>query len=318
MTRTQGDGKSVVVLGATGAIGQTLVRRLAQEGWQVIGASRDPAQAAKVGPRVARWLRYGSAELSDTIATTGRAISLSGHNPLRGRWTAAFKEEMRRSRVSTAAMVAEALSVSRAPSVVHVRASGINILAPGGESVVDDGAPTGTGFLPTMLTEVEGSAAAHPGRTVQMRIGLNFGREGDPLGFLEKPFRMGLGGHLADGAHFVPWIHEYDLAGMFVAALQDERWEGGFVACSPAPERNRDLSREIAGAVGARSWFHMPRFVAKLAMGDMADLVLSSYRGRPSKALGLGFSFRHPTLGAALRHLGRTGSRAAALAPNGS
>jgi hypothetical protein len=293
--------QTVVVLGATGVIGATVTRRLAAHGWTVIGGSRDPAAAKRAGLPVARWLAYEDPALLDALAACGRAISLSGHNPLSGRWTASFKEEMRRSRVATAALAAAGLS--RRGGGVHVRASGINVLAPGGEQVVDDEAPKGTGYLPEMLTEVERAAASHPGRTVNIRIGLSFGRTGDPLTFLEKPFRLGVGGHLADGAHFVPWIHEQDLAGMFEAALTDERWSGGFVACAPQPERQRDVSLAIAARLGARSWLHAPRFACRLLMGEMSDLVLASFRGFPSKALGLGFGFRFPEFGGALADL---------------
>jgi hypothetical protein len=46
-----------------------------------------------------------------------------------------------------------------------------------------------------------------------------------------------------------------------------------------------------------------PPLALRLALGEMADVVLASQRVLPAKALALGYRFRFPTIEPALRDL---------------
>ena len=57
--------------------------------------------------------------------------------------------------------------------------------------------------------------------------------------------RGGIGGPVAGGRQYMPWIHSEDVVGMFVAALGDERWQGVVNATAPGPVTNREFSHAL-------------------------------------------------------------------------
>jgi hypothetical protein len=114
---------------------------------------------------------------------------------------------------------------------------------------------------------------------------------------------MFAGGPLGDGAFWQPWIHLADEVGLLLLALEDGRVEGPLVAAAPQPVRNRDLARAIGRVLRRPSAMPAPAFAIRLAAGEVADVVLSSQRAVPRKALELGYRFRFPELEAALRDL---------------
>jgi NAD dependent epimerase/dehydratase family enzyme len=62
----------------------------------------------------------------------------------------------------------------------------------------------------------------------------------------------------------------------------------------------REFSAAIGRHLGRASWLHWPGPVARLVLGEMAALVLSSYNARPARALSLGFQFRFSEIDSAL------------------
>lgn len=295
--------RTAVVTGATGFIGRAVGRLLVERGWSVVVVSRDPARARLVIPQAADWLDYDGDGLERAIATHGRVIRLAGANALAHRWTRSYKAAMWASRVDEAARIARALSASRAADRVLVSASGINIHASSAEATITEASPTKSDWVARMLSAKEaaaGAATAHGARVVAMRIGIAIGPGGGALSFIDRPFRLGLGGHVGDGRQYVPWLHVDDMAAMFVAALENPDWEGPFIAAAPEPVPAHDFAAEVGRHLGRKSWLHMPAPVARIALGEVATLVLSSYRADPGKALGVGFRFRRPDLRGAL------------------
>ncbi len=302
------DLRTVVVTGATGFIGQAVTSRLQAQGWRVIVVSRDPARARRVLPAATAWIDYAGEALEDAVTVHGRVIRLAGQNPLERRWTSGYKAQMWDSRVGTAERMAKALAGSRASDRVLVSAGGINIHASGGDAIVSETSALGEEWVARMLHAKEAAADRARGagvRVVQMRIGLAIGRGGGPLPFIERPFRMRMGGHVGSGRQFVPWLHIDDMAAMFVEALERRTWDGPIIAAAPNPARAADLARAVGRRVGRASWCHMAAPMARLLLGEVATLVLSSYRASPARALSLGFEFRHPEMDGALDEIYR-------------
>ena len=101
----------------------------------------------------------------------------------------------------------------------------------------------------------------------------------------------------------MPWIHLADEVGLALLALDDARAEGPLDATAPEPVRNRDLARAIGAALGRPSAIRTPAFALSIALGEMATAILASQRVLPGKALALGYRFRFPEAGAAIRDL---------------
>src|SRR6266511_6416836 len=107
-----------------------------------------------------------------------------------------------------------------------------------------------------------------------------------------RPFRLLAGGPLGGGAFFQPWIHLADEVGLILLALEDARARGPLNASAPAPARNRDIARAIGRVLSRPSLLPAPRLAIRIAVGEMASVVLASQRVVPRKALELGYRFK--------------------------
>jgi uncharacterized protein (TIGR01777 family) len=117
------------------------------------------------------------------------------------------------------------------------------------------------------------------------------------------PFRLFVGGPLGDGRFWQSWIHLADVVGLVLLALEDRHAEGPLNAVSPEPARNRDVAKAIGRLLGRPSALPTPALAIRLAVGEMAEVVLSSERVLPAKALALGYRYRFPALEGALADL---------------
>jgi len=74
---------------------------------------------------------------------------------------------------------------------------------------------------------------------------------------------------------------------------------------APNPVTNREFTRALGKVLGRPSIMPAPAFVLRIALGELADALLTGQRAVPAKAESLGFRFRHPDLEAALRAIYR-------------
>ncbi len=70
----------------------------------------------------------------------------------------------------------------------------------------------------------------------------------------------------------------------------------------PQAVTNEQFTHTLAGVLQRPAFFKLPAFAARLAPGNMGDeMLLSGSRIVPRKLLETGYTFRYPTLEAALR-----------------
>ena len=120
------------------------------------------------------------------------------------------------------------------------------------------------------------------------------------------PFKAGVGGPVAGGKQFMPWIHADDIVGMYISSIGDNSWRGPINGTAPAPATNHDFSKKLAAVLHRPSLFPVPGFVLRARYGQMAEIVTEGQRAVPTAATALGYSFEHPELSEALRSaLGR-------------
>jgi NAD dependent epimerase/dehydratase family enzyme len=115
------------------------------------------------------------------------------------------------------------------------------------------------------------------------------------------PFKLGIGGPVAGGRQYMPWIALDDVAGIYVAALHDEAWSGPVNASAPNPVTNGEFSKSLGRVLGRPAVMPVPAFVLRARYGEMATVVTDSIRMVPARALELGHRFRYPELDPALR-----------------
>jgi uncharacterized protein (TIGR01777 family) len=123
-------------------------------------------------------------------------------------------------------------------------------------------------------------------------------------GALEKMlpfFKLGVGGAVAGGRQYMPWVHIDDVVGLYVAALDHEAWSGPVNGSAPEPVTNREFARRLGRALRRPALAPVPGLAVRLLYGDMAQIVIEGQRAVPARPLELGYAFRHVDLDEALR-----------------
>lgn len=288
----------VAVAGATGLIGRALVRALRERGDEVVPLSRGGRDVEGVAG--VRWDARGPLPL-EALVGLDAIVNLVGE-PLAGkRWTADRKREIRRSRLDATRALA-ALAGGDGPPVL-VNASGVDYYGDR-ESVADEHAPAGAGFLAELCVEWEAAARTAEGRgarVVMVRSGMVLSRHGGALPQLARPARLGLNGPIGGGRQWVSWIHIDDEVGLLLHALDDVRLSGPLNAASPSPVRQRELASTLGRVLRRPAAAPAPAVALRLLFGEMADVILEGRPAVPRAALAAGYRFRYERLEPALR-----------------
>jgi uncharacterized protein (TIGR01777 family) len=188
-----------------------------------------------------------------------------------------------------------------------VSASAIGFYGEAGDQPLTEDSPAGEGFLPTVCQQWEAATApaASAGiRVVQLRIGVVLSVAGGALQKMLLPFRLGAGGRVGSGRQYWSWISIDDLVGVILHVLTSESLSGPVNAVAPQAVTNLEFTKTLGRVLKRPTIFPMPAFVARMALGRMAnDLLLASARVVPQKLNQSGFQYRHPDLESALRDL---------------
>jgi uncharacterized protein (TIGR01777 family) len=299
----------VTVTGATGMLGRQLVEELLGRGDEVTVLSRDAAKAERLfGGRAnaAAWADP-KGEQPPLAALSGRdgVVHLLGE-PVAQRWTDDARREIRDSRVlatrNLVAAVRELPANDRPTVLVSQSASGF--YGPHGDEPVAESEPAGDDFLARVCVDWEAEALA--ARELGLRVALT--RTGvvlsDSGGALEKmlpPFKLGVGGPVAGGRQYVPWIHTDDVVGALSFCLDEAAAEGPLNLAAPKPVTNAELSKTLGRVLRRPAVAPVPGFAVRVLYGEMAQIVTTGVRAVPARLRELGYEFRQPELDRALR-----------------
>jgi hypothetical protein len=295
----------VTLTGATGLIGSRLVRALHARGDQVTVLTRDPDRARSTLGDVEAHAWRALDEPAPAVALSGRdaVVHLAGENVAQ-RWTDSARRAIHDSReIGTRNLVAGLRAAEPRPRAL-VSASGVDYYGAHGDELLPEDTPPGDDFLARVCVawEREAQAARELGvRVVSLRTAVVLDSGGGALAKMLPFFRLGIGGPVAGGRQYLPWIHADDIVGMYLAALDNDSWEGAFNAAAPEPVTNRDFSRALGRALRRPAFAPVPAFAVRLLYGDMAEIVTEGQRAIPARALERGHAFRHADLDAALR-----------------
>ncbi len=295
---------TVAVSGASGTLGRVAVRELSARGHRVVRlVRREPRPGAD---ELAWSVERGLLE-PHRAAGIDAILHLAGESIAAGRWTAARKAEIRRSRVDgTRALVASLAGVEPAPRTLAC-ASSIGWYGARDDEPLDEHAPSGDGFLAevTRAWEAAADAAARLGmRVVKLRFGAILATHGGMLARMLPVFRLGLGGPLDSGRQVVSWVLVDDAARAAAWAIEADTVEGPVNVTAPEPVTQREFARALGRALGRPARLPAPGFMLRLLLGELADeLLLVGQRVRPRLLLEAGFEFLAPRLDDALRRL---------------
>jgi uncharacterized protein len=303
----------IAITGATGMIGRALVRALLDRGDDVVALSRDPGRAREaLGDRVDAyaWPDATSAPPpAEAFAGADGVVHLLGE-PVAQRWTEESKRAIRESRVAATHLLAQALAAlapDRRPGTL-VSQSATGFYGPRGDETLDESAPPGSDFLAGVVQawEREALGLSADVRVAVTRTGVVLSPDGGALAKMLPFFRLGIGGPVAGGRQYVPWIHLDDVVGGMLFCLDTPEAAGPVNLTAPNPVTNAELSRVLGRVLKRPAVLPVPSAALKLLYGEMAQIVATGQRVVPARLLELGYRFRYPELEAALRDvLGR-------------
>jgi uncharacterized protein (TIGR01777 family) len=230
-------------------------------------------------------------------------VNLAGEKVAQ-RWSPEVRARIESSRVEGTRDLVAALREH--PPKVLVSGSAVGYYGSRGEEILEESAAPGIGFLATVTRkwEREALAAEQFGtRVVLLRTGIALGPEGGALQRMLLPFRLGLGGPIAGGRHWMPWIHADDAVSLIEFAIDTASMNGPVNAVSPNPVRNTEFTQELARALHRPAIFPVPAFALDLLFGEMAEILTDSQRVIPRAALDAGFVFRFVELRPAVADL---------------
>jgi uncharacterized protein len=303
----------VVIAGGSGFLGTPLAWAWAEEGHDVriltraIPAGQAQHESGTGRPGITRvgWTPDGTrVTVGQELERADALINLAGESIAGGRWTAARKQALRESRLRATGSLVDALAATHEPPHTFVSASGVGYYGDRGSETVSEDAGPGNDFLAQLCVEWERAAqhAARPGvRVVPLRTGLVLEKSGGALAKMIPAFRAFVGGPLGSGRQYLSWIHRLDWIELVRFIVETKAIDGPVNATAPHPVTNAEFSHAFGRVLHRPSMMRAPAFALKIALGELADSLLTGQRAIPAKALAHGYHFRYPEIDIAFR-----------------
>jgi len=288
----------IVVSGSSGFVGGALVPALRQAGHDVIRLVRRPPSA----PDERSWDPPAGRLATGTLDGADAVVNLCGAGVGDRRWSGAYKQQIRDSRIEPTDVLARAVAERGVP--VLVNGSAVGYYGDTGDRETDESAPLGGDFLAGVCRDWEAATrpAADAGvRVVLLRTGVVLGPSGGMLGQLLPLFRRGLGGRLGSGRQYVPWVSLEDQLAAIRFLVENAGVRGPVNVTGPEPATNAGLTRELAAVLRRPARLAVPAFALRVALGEFAENALASQRVVPRVLREHGYRFVQPTLRSALR-----------------
>ncbi len=297
----------VAIAGSSGLIGSALTSALRAADHRVLRIVR----RAPSNPDELFWNPDIGEFDASALRGTDAVINLCGVSIGAKRWSGAFQQSLRDSRIGPTEVLSSAVVEAGVP--VLVNASAVGYYGNTRDRVVDEMAPAGRGFLAGLCDDWEAAtdSAAQAGvRVVLVRTGLVLASTGGLLNRIKPLFNLGLGARLGNGRQYMPWISLEDEVRALLFAIGHDDVAGPVNATGPAPVTNAEFTAALGRAVNRPTPLFVPGFALRTLLGGFADEgVLGGQRAIPAALERAGFEFHHNTIGEAL---------AFATAPNSS
>lgn len=300
--------RTILVTGGSGFIGRNLCERLAStveqhSAHQLIVLSRNPAKAAKVLPQSVQVIS-GLSQLNQPIDIL---INLAGEPIADRRWSDKRKATITESRIQTTQALYEFFKAADNPPSIIISGSAIGYYGGGladNQPVTEEGAVE-PNFSSQLCADWENTAQQFEqlgARVCYLRTGIVLGEQG-ALSKLLPAFKLGLGGPIATGQQWMPWVHIEDMVEIIIYAIQNDI-TGPINCTAPQPVTNREFAKTLGKVLKRPAIAPMPAAIVKLLFGQMGDeLMIQGQSVIPQKLQQQGFQFKYSDLHSALNQL---------------
>jgi uncharacterized protein (TIGR01777 family) len=297
--------KNVLISGGSGFIGKQLTNLLIANGYSVSILTRSSKQNID-NISYYQWDVSNQTIDEESVMKADFIIHLAGENIADKKWTRERKEAIVQSREKSIQLIYDVLKKNHKKPEAFVSASGIGIYgAINGSEICNEDTPPANDFLGTTCQKWEAAAdtiASLGVRVVKIRTGLVLGKEDGFLKKLTPIFKLRLGSALGSGKQYMPWIHINDLCEIYLESINNLNMIGAYNAAVTDNTTNSIFSKILAKIYGYSIWLpNVPTFLIKIAMGEMAQIVLTGRRVSSVKIENTGFKFQYKTLNKALK-----------------
>jgi len=293
------DHKAVVAIaGSSGLIGSALAAALRAADHRVLRiVRRAPANSEEL-----HWNPASGEFDLDGLRDVDAVVNLCGVSIDQRRWSGAFKQSLRDSRIAPTEVLAKAVADAGVATLIN--ASAVGYYGHTRDRVVDENARPGTGFLAQLCQDWEAATlpAQYGGvRVVLARTGVVLGAASRPLRRMRPLFSSGLGARLGSGRQYMSWITLEDEVRALLFAISHDSLAGPVNMTGPAPVTNAEFTTAFGRAVNRPTPLMLPGVAVRAVLGEFADeALLIGQRAIPSALERTGFEFHHNTIGEAL------------------
>lgn len=291
----------IAIAGSSGLIGSALTSALRAADHRVLRlVRRAPATADEIF-----WNPDTGEFDASALRGVDAVVNMCGVGVAAKRWSGAFKQSLRDSRIGPTEVLSRAVVESGVP--VLVNSSAVGYYGDTRDHVVDESGPAGHGFLAGLCRDWEAAtetASAAGVRVVLMRTGLVLSPSGGMLARLKPLFGLGLGARLGNGRQYMPWISLEDEVRALTFAIERDDLAGPVNGTGPAPVTNAEFTTALGRALNRPTPMLVPGFALRAVLGEFAEEgLLGGQRAIPAALERVGFEFRHHTIGEAMAYV---------------
>ncbi|WP_396154360.1 TIGR01777 family oxidoreductase [Flavobacterium sp.] len=298
---------NILITGATGLIGKKMVSLLKKDNHIIHYLSTSKSKIEHTSNYKGFYWNPGKGEIDlAAFEDVSVIIHLAGASVSK-KWTTSYKKEIIQSRVQSANLLFKTLqshpnSVKQfiSASAIGIYPNDLTAIYNEDDSKIDD---SFLGEVTQLWEESTNLFKSLPLLVTTIRIGVVLANESGALVEMTKPIKYGFGTALASGKQYVSWIHIDDLVAIFKYVI-DNNLEGIYNAVSPYPTTNEEITKAIAKTIHKPLFLpNVPKFMLRLLLGEMHQIVTSSQHVSSRKILDAGFQFQYASLSKSLQNL---------------
>lgn len=301
--------KKIIITGATGSIGRSLTQQLIARGDAVTVFTRNPESAKKKiadASKYFKWEYENPDAWMNELNGVDTVVHLAGANLGAKRWNDEYKKLAYDSRILSTKNLVEAIKAVEQKPKAFICSSAVGIYGNRYDEILDEKSSAGNDFMANICKDWEKEAEKveqYGVRRVSVRTGLVMQKDEGVLKKMLFPFKLFIGGPLGSGRQWFPWIHIDDIVGIYMQAIDNEKVSGAINGASPGIVTMKEFSKSLGKILKRPSVFPVPKFIMKIAAGEVAEFAVMSQRTSVEKIITAGYEFKFENLEEALRNL---------------
>ena len=289
----------VLISGASGLIGTELTKQLRSLGHEpILLVRRDKRAAHEVSWNPAKGeLEPGIMEGVEVV------VNLAGATTSKIPWTKNYAKTLVDSRIDSTRLLVNAINEAKNPPKVFLSGSAEGFYGNGGENLLTEDSPLGTGFMAELSNDWEQEAKKAKIRTVLIRTSLTMSKNAIALKLIKLMISLLFVKSLGNGKQWWAWISVEDHARAMIHLINTASASGPFNFSAPEPATCEQIFAALGKELHRPNLIRIPAWAMRLTAGDAADqILLTSHKMSAQKLLSTGFEFNHPTISQAARY----------------